>query len=95
LVGGKNASLGELYSVLSEQGVRVPNGFALTAEAYRNALSEAGAWDGLRQLLDRVDKRRIERMAALASCSELNTQARLISTVQTNSCFPHGSKSAR
>lgn len=35
VVGGKNASLGELYSVLSEQGVRVPNGFALTADAYR------------------------------------------------------------
>jgi phosphoenolpyruvate synthase/pyruvate phosphate dikinase len=45
VVGGKNASLGELYSVLSEQGVRVPNGFALTADAYRNALTEAGAWD--------------------------------------------------
>jgi pyruvate,water dikinase len=67
LVGGKNASLGELYSVLSEQGVRVPNGFALTAEAYRNALSEAGAWDGLRQLLDRVDKRRIDDLARRAA----------------------------
>jgi pyruvate phosphate dikinase-like enzyme len=43
LVGGKNASLGELFSVLSVQGVRVPNGFALTADAYRNALTEAGA----------------------------------------------------
>lgn len=35
IVGGKNASLGEMYRKLSEQGVRVPNGFALTAEAYR------------------------------------------------------------
>jgi pyruvate, water dikinase len=34
LVGGKNASLGELFSVLSVQGVRVPNEFALTADAY-------------------------------------------------------------
>jgi pyruvate,water dikinase len=50
LVGGKNASLGELYSVLSEQGVRVPNGFALTADAYRNALTEAGAWERLHRL---------------------------------------------
>ena len=33
LVGGKNASLGEPYSVLSSQGVRVPNGFVLTAQA--------------------------------------------------------------
>jgi pyruvate,water dikinase len=50
LGGGKNASLGELYSALSEQGVRVPNGFALTAEAYRNALTEARAWDRLHRL---------------------------------------------
>ena len=35
LVGGKNASLGEMYRNLSSQGVRVPNGFAITAEAYR------------------------------------------------------------
>ena len=34
LVGGKNASLGEMYSALSSAGVRVPNGFATTAEAY-------------------------------------------------------------
>ena len=46
-VGGKNASLGELYSVLSGRGVRVPNGFVLTAQSYRDALSAAGAWDRL------------------------------------------------
>ena len=33
LVGGKNASLGELYRELAESGVRVPNGFAITADA--------------------------------------------------------------
>jgi pyruvate,water dikinase len=36
LVGGKNASLGELYRKLSRAGVRVPNGFAITADAYRH-----------------------------------------------------------
>ena len=51
-VGGKNASLGELYSRLTVEGVRVPNGFAITAEAYRDALTEAGAWDKLHGLLD-------------------------------------------
>ena len=35
LVGGKNASLGEMYRNLSGKGVRVPNGFATTADAYR------------------------------------------------------------
>ena len=50
-VGGKTASLGELYSVLGPQGVRVPDGFALTASTYRNALTAAGAWGELRRLM--------------------------------------------
>ena len=37
LVGGKNASLGEMYRELTPQGVKIPNGFAVTAEAYRHA----------------------------------------------------------
>ena len=67
LVGGKNASLGELYSALSEEGVRVPNGFALTAEAYRNALAAAKAWEPLHRLLDTLDKRRVELLAKRAA----------------------------
>ncbi len=67
LVGGKNASLGELYSVLSAQGVRVPNGFALTARAYRDALTAAGAWAPLHQILDPVDKTRIKDLAKRAA----------------------------
>jgi pyruvate,water dikinase len=51
-VGGKNASLGEMYRSLSCQGVRVPNGFAITAEAYRYMLDQAGSWPLLRQTLD-------------------------------------------
>ncbi|MEX2382489.1 MAG: phosphoenolpyruvate synthase [Opitutales bacterium] len=41
-VGGKNASLGEMYRELSHQGVRVPNGFAITAETYRYFLKKEG-----------------------------------------------------
>jgi pyruvate,water dikinase len=41
LVGGKNASLGELYGALAAVGVRVPPGFAITADAYRVFLHEA------------------------------------------------------
>ena len=67
LVGGKNASLGELYSTLSKQGVRVPNGFALTAEAYRNALTAAKAWERLHQLLDNLDKRNVDVLAKRAT----------------------------
>jgi pyruvate,water dikinase len=67
MVGGKTASLGELYSVLAPRGVRVPNGFALTAEAYREALTAAGAWDGLHALLDGFDKRQVEVLALRAA----------------------------
>src|SRR3974390_2079633 len=67
LVGGKTASLGELYSALSPQGVRVPNGFALTAAAERDPLTQAGAWDELRNLLAGVDKRRISDLARRAA----------------------------
>ena len=36
IVGGKNASLGEMYRELTPQGIRIPNGFAVTADAYRH-----------------------------------------------------------
>jgi hypothetical protein len=46
LVGGKNASLGELHRELTPLGVRVPNGFALTADAFRDALTGPGRGTG-------------------------------------------------
>jgi pyruvate, water dikinase len=52
LVGGKNASLGEMYRSLSSQGVRVPNGFAITARAYRYVLESANGWNALHEVLD-------------------------------------------
>jgi pyruvate, water dikinase len=55
LVGGKNASLGEMFQKLSGQGVRVPHGFAITAQAYRYMLDDAGAWDRLHAELDELD----------------------------------------
>ncbi len=65
-VGGKNASLGELYSALTASGVRVPPGFALTAQAYREALAAAGAWDELRRLLSGFDERDVAALAERA-----------------------------
>jgi pyruvate, water dikinase len=55
LVGGKNASLGELYRELNSQHVEVPNGYALTVHAYYDALKSAGAWASLHALLDGLD----------------------------------------
>jgi pyruvate,water dikinase len=52
LVGGKNASLGEMYRNLKPVGVKVPNGFAITAEAYRYMLDHANAWSALHEALD-------------------------------------------
>jgi len=69
LVGGKTSSLGELYNTLGSEGVRVPNGFALTASAYRDALTKAGAWDKLRPLfagLDVTDTKALARAAKSA-----------------------------
>src|SRR5437879_9682451 len=51
LVGGKNASLGEMIRSLAPLGVRVPDGFAITAEAYRHFLQEAGVEEAIRDLL--------------------------------------------
>ncbi len=55
LVGGKNASLGEMVRELIPQGINIPNGFAVTAEGYRYMLDRANAWDGLHKALDGLD----------------------------------------
>jgi pyruvate,water dikinase len=54
-VGGKNASLGEMYRELGPQGVRVPNGFAVTAEAYWHVLESAGALPALKAAIAGLD----------------------------------------
>ena len=51
VVGGKNASLGEMISNLSSLGVKVPGGFATTAEAYREFLDQAGLTAKINQTL--------------------------------------------
>jgi pyruvate, water dikinase len=55
LVGGKNASLGEMIQQLSPQGVKVPLGFATTAYAYRYFIQKAGLEPQLRELLADLD----------------------------------------
>ncbi len=63
LVGGKNASLGEMYQHLTGKGVAVPHGFAITAYAYRYLLKEAGVEQQIRDVLADLDT---EDMANLA-----------------------------
>ena len=55
LVGGKNASLGEMYQHLSSKGVMVPNGFAITAEAYKHLLKDAGIEQAIQDALEGLD----------------------------------------
>ncbi len=56
LVGGKNASLGEMYQDLTKKGVRIPNGFAVTAYAYRYFLEKAGLKDRIKEILSTLNK---------------------------------------
>ncbi len=64
-VGGKNASLGEMVSHLSTAGVRVPKGFATTADAYREFLSRGGLDARIRAMLDGLH---VEDVVELARC---------------------------
>ncbi len=63
MVGGKNASLGEMFQKLSGQGVRIPHGFAITAQAYRYMLDKAGVWDRLHAELDELDPADVAALA--------------------------------
>ncbi|MCX5935600.1 MAG: phosphoenolpyruvate synthase, partial [Pseudanabaena sp. LacPavin_0818_WC45_MAG_42_6] len=55
LVGGKNASLGEMIRQLQPKGVNVPNGFATTAYAFRHFIEKAGLETKLRELFADLD----------------------------------------
>ena len=63
VVGGKNASLGEMYCALKGAGVPIPNGFAVTAAAYRHVLDEGHAWDALREALAGIDPSNLDDLA--------------------------------
>lgn len=62
-VGGKNASLGEMISNLSEMGVKVPGGFATTADAYRAFISQDALDTKIHEILDHLDVDDVESLA--------------------------------
>jgi pyruvate,water dikinase len=62
LVGGKNASLGEMIRQLSDRGVRVPSGFATTAHAFRYFIERAGLATKLRQIFADLDVEDVENL---------------------------------
>lgn len=55
LVGGKNASLGEMYRELTSKGIKIPNGFSVTAEAYWHTLKAGGILEKLKKTLEGLD----------------------------------------
>ena len=62
LVGGKNASLGEMYQFLTNKGVNIPNGFAVTASAYRHLLKDAGIENDVKDSLAGLDTHDIRNL---------------------------------
>ncbi|MDO8329386.1 MAG: phosphoenolpyruvate synthase [Fluviicoccus sp.] len=62
-VGGKNASLGEMISNLSNAGVSVPGGFATTAQAYRDFLEQSGLNKRIHDVLDTLDVEDVVQLA--------------------------------
>ncbi|MCW8877593.1 MAG: phosphoenolpyruvate synthase [Kangiellaceae bacterium] len=66
-VGGKNASLGEMISNLSNMGVSVPNGFATTAQAFRDFMAQSGLHDKIQAELNQLDVDDVDALAATGS----------------------------
>ncbi len=62
-VGGKNASLGEMYRALIPQGVKIPNGFAISASAYWHVLDSAGIRAELQRVMHGLDKQDVTELA--------------------------------
>jgi pyruvate, water dikinase len=61
-VGGKNASLGEMYTHLNKKGIHVPNGFAVTAHAYQTFIKQSGLEDVISAQMKSIDTHNIESL---------------------------------
>ena len=79
LVGGKNASLGEMYQHLSKKGVSIPGGFAITATAYRYLIKEAGIEQAIKDALKGLDTHDMEN---------LRKRGDKVRTIIRNTAFP-------
>ncbi|RJQ68982.1 MAG: phosphoenolpyruvate synthase [Desulfobacteraceae bacterium] len=79
-VGGKNASLGEMIGTLKEEDIRVPDGFATTAEAYRRFLEENEIQDRLEKLIDELHRGKALQQVG-RSIRKLFQQARFPDTI--------------
>jgi len=64
LVGGKNASLGEMFQALTPKGINIPNGFAITVDAYWEVLEHNDLRDRIKEFLEGLDTADTEDLAA-------------------------------
>lgn len=79
-VGGKNASLGEMWQHLAPQGVQLPNGFATTADAYRYFLESTGIRGRIGELLASINVQDVK---------DLQTKAAEVRKLIVDAAFPH------
>ncbi len=79
LVGGKNASLGEMYKNLTPKGIKIPNGFAITAHAYRYLLEKSGIEQQIRDTLKDLDTKDMHN---------LMTRGQKVRSIILNAEFP-------
>jgi len=81
-VGGKNASLGEMYQNLREEGIRIPNGFAITSEAYKTIVDKNDAWEKLHTQLDELDPNDLSALQKSGrKCREIISECSLPDTL--------------
>ncbi len=92
LVGGKNASLGEMYRELGPQGINLAYGFAITAPAYREFLQTTGLDQEIKKILSGLDCHKVEnlqerglaiRHAIMAADLPADLQAAILSAYRT------------
>ena len=63
LVGGKNASLGEMIRNIGDKGVKVPSGFAITSYAYKYTIEKAGVHNSIREILSDLNTHDVNNLA--------------------------------
>lgn len=66
-VGGKNASLGEMYAKLTSKGMKVPNGFALTADVYWDFIKENKLDKRIKETLKGLDKKNVHELSVVGN----------------------------
>jgi len=91
-VGGKNASLGEMIRELTAKGVHIPDGFAVTAYAYRYLLESAGIKDEMEHILSDLDTHDMHNLSEKGEKSgPLSTMPGFPTTSTRQSLMPTGS----